>query len=58
MEHLHQLSEDCSKPESSGKNIPIVLVLDDLHRSAKLKEAIIPLLTSAAHSQLPYLIGE
>ncbi|XP_076803830.1 neuron navigator 3-like isoform X2 [Clavelina lepadiformis] len=56
-EYLHQLSEDCSKPESCGREIPVILVLDDVHRSSRLREAFLPLLTTAAHSQLPYLIG-
>nr|CAB3264211.1 neuron navigator 2-like [Phallusia mammillata] len=56
-DYLHRLSEDCSKPESCGREIPVVLVLDDLQRSPSLNEAFHPLLTAAAHSQLPYLIG-
>jgi len=56
-EYLNQLSEDCSKAESCGRDIPVVLILDDLHRSTSLTDAFRPLLTAAAHSQLPFLIG-
>jgi len=56
-DYLNKLSDDCSKPEGSERQIPVVLVLDNIHRSSLLNQIFAPFLTSTKHSQLPYLIG-
>uniref|UniRef100_H2Z0X6 Uncharacterized protein n=1 Tax=Ciona savignyi TaxID=51511 RepID=H2Z0X6_CIOSA len=43
-DYLHGVSENCSKPESSGREVPAVIVFDNLHRSSAVNEAFHPLL--------------